>query len=107
MVRTVKDLFRKANGKAVLNYDQFHTALTDVQAVINSRPLVYVGEDDDESHPLTPFNLLHGHPSDASKDLRQTHLITYQPNRLQEWTEPGGSLSTTAPIDSSRSTSPN
>ena len=63
MVRTVKDLFRKANGKAVLNYDQFHTALTDVQAVINSRPLVYVGEDDDESHPLTPFNLLHGHPS--------------------------------------------
>ena len=63
MVRTVKDLFRKANGKAVLNYDQFHTALTDVQAVINLRPLVYVGEDDDEQHPLTPFNLMHGHPS--------------------------------------------
>ena len=63
MVRTVKDLFRKANGKAVLNYDQFHTALTDVQAVINSRPLVYVGEDDDEQHPLTPFNLIYGHPS--------------------------------------------
>ena len=63
MVRTVKDLFRKANGKAVLNYDQFHTALTDVQAVINSRPLVYVGEDDDEQHPLTPFNLMYGHPS--------------------------------------------
>ena len=63
MVRTVKDLFRKANGKAVLNYDQFHTALTDVQAVINSRSLVYVGEDDDKQHPLTPFNLMHGHPS--------------------------------------------
>jgi hypothetical protein len=63
MVRTVKDLFRKANGKAVLDYDQLHTALTDVQAVVNSRPLVYVSDEHDERRTLTPSNLLIGYPT--------------------------------------------
>ena len=46
----------------MLNYDQLHTALTEVQAVINARPLVYVSDEADEWRPLTPSNLLTGYP---------------------------------------------
>ncbi len=56
-----KELIRKANGKAVLSYDQLHTALTDVQAVINSRPMTYV-EEDSEAYPHIPNHILQGHP---------------------------------------------
>ena len=68
MVRTVKQLFRKANGKAVLNFDQLHTALTDVQAVVNARPLVYVADGDDDPKPLIPNHLLYGHPTPGGPD---------------------------------------
>ncbi len=62
MVRTVKELFRKANGKASLHYDQLMTALSDVEAVINARPLVYVTEGEDDPRPITPNHLLFGYP---------------------------------------------
>lgn len=63
MVRTVKELFRKGNGKAVLYYDQLMTALSDVEAVINARPLVYVADGEDDPRPITPSNLIYGYPT--------------------------------------------
>lgn len=63
MVRTVKELFRKANGKAVLDYDHLQTALSDVAAVINARPLVYVRDGEDDPRALTPNHLLIGYPT--------------------------------------------
>ena len=46
-------------GPAKLSYDELLTALTEVEMVLNSRPLMYVSADDFEE-PLTPSHLLIG-----------------------------------------------
>ena len=60
MVRSVKDLLRKSIGKKTMNFDQFQTELTEIEAVINDRPLTYVAEGVDEPYPLSPSLLLMG-----------------------------------------------
>ena len=46
-------------GQEKLTYDELLTAITEVEMVINSRPLSYVSADDMEE-PLTPSHLLIG-----------------------------------------------
>jgi len=45
IIGTIKRALRKSIGKIYLTEDQIETILADPEAVINSRPLVYVGED--------------------------------------------------------------
>ena len=59
MVRSTKRCLRKIVGQAKLSYDELLTALTEVEMVLNSRPLMYVSADDFEE-PLTPSHLLIG-----------------------------------------------
>ena len=46
-------------GQARLTYDEMHTAILEVEAILNSRPLSYTTSDDTEE-PLTPAHLLVG-----------------------------------------------
>ena len=59
MVRSTKRCLRKTIGQARLSYDELLTAVTEVEAIINSRPLSYLSPDDLEE-PLTPSHLLTG-----------------------------------------------
>ena len=59
MVKSTKRCLRKIVGQAKLTYDELLTAITEVEMVINSRPLSYVSADDMEE-PLTPSHLLIG-----------------------------------------------
>ena len=52
-------LLRKAIGRSQFRYDKLLTAVTEIEAILNSRPLSYVSADDVEE-PLTPFHLLSG-----------------------------------------------
>ena len=45
---------RKAIGRNLLDRDKFLTIMKDVEAVINSRPLLYVGEDINSTIAITP-----------------------------------------------------
>ena len=59
MVRMTKRCLKKVVGRAKLTYDELTTVVTEVEAVLNSRPLTYVSADDIEE-PLTPAHLLTG-----------------------------------------------
>ena len=59
MVRSTKRCLKKTIGRAVLSYDELLTALTEVEMILNSRPLSYVSTEDLEE-PLTPSHLLTG-----------------------------------------------
>ena len=59
MVKSAKRCLKKTIGRAVLTYDELLTAVTEVEMILNSRPLSYVSSDDVEE-PLTPSHLLIG-----------------------------------------------
>lgn len=60
LVRSVKTCLRKILGKASLSFEELTTILTEVEAVLNSRPLSYVHEEASEPQPLTPAHFLVG-----------------------------------------------
>lgn len=60
LVRSVKNCLKKVLGKASLNFEEMTTILTEVEAVLNSRPLSYIHNDADEPQPLTPSHFLVG-----------------------------------------------
>ena len=59
MVRSTKRCLRKMIGQARFSFDELLTAVTEVEAIVNSRPLSYVTSDDIDE-PLTPSHLLIG-----------------------------------------------
>ncbi|XP_055944606.1 uncharacterized protein LOC129975568 [Argiope bruennichi] len=60
MVRTVKTALRKTLGKSCLTVEQLLTVLTEIEGMINSRPITYVGSDTEEPIALTPAHFLLG-----------------------------------------------
>ena len=58
LVGIVKRSLRKAIGKVCLTSEQLLTILKEAEAVINSKPLVYVGEDINSYMTLTPAHFL-------------------------------------------------
>ena len=59
LVKVVKDSLNKVVKNARLNYDELITALIETEAMINSRPLNYLSEEDN-TEGITPFHLPHG-----------------------------------------------
>ncbi|XP_003382217.1 putative integrase core domain protein, partial [Trichinella spiralis] len=60
LVRSIKESLRKILGKALLDEEELRTTLCEVEASLNARPLTFVGDEDHERHPLSPFQLLTG-----------------------------------------------
>ena len=60
MVQSVKRCLRKSIGSAKLSFDELYTALTEVEAIVNLRPISYLSSEDLEE-PLTPSHLMIGH----------------------------------------------
>ena len=58
LVGTVKGALKKSIGKICLTEKKLETFLTEAEAVINSRPLVYVDEDFGSGFSLTPADFL-------------------------------------------------
>ena len=59
MVRSTKRCLKKVISRARLSYDEMHTAVVKVEAIINSRPLTFMLSGDTEE-PLTPTHLMVG-----------------------------------------------
>ena len=59
LVKSTKRCLRKVVGRSRLYYDELITVVTEIEAVINSRPLTYLSADDLDE-PLTPSHFLCG-----------------------------------------------
>ena len=68
-------------GNARLTYEEFMTVLTEVEAVLNSRPLTYVYAEDVEE-PLTPSHLLIGEILLTLRDTQQSNEVPTVLKRL-------------------------
>ena len=58
LIGVVKRCLRKTIGKLCLTSEQLRTLLAEAEAVVNSRPLVYVGDDINSNICLTPAHFL-------------------------------------------------
>ncbi|XP_036346189.1 uncharacterized protein LOC118755464 [Rhagoletis pomonella] len=58
LVRSVKNALKASIGRAVLTSEELRTLLTEVESVVNARPLTYITNDDKDLEPLTPSNFL-------------------------------------------------
>ena len=61
MVQTVKGVLKRVIGRSNLNYDELFTILTEVEFIVNNRPITYVYDDVEAiSYSLSPYQLVYG-----------------------------------------------
>lgn len=59
-VRSVKHHLRRVVSDAALTYEEFYTLLTQIEACLNSHPLIPLSQDPNDLEVLTPGHLLIG-----------------------------------------------
>ncbi len=95
MVGVTKSSLKKALGKSSLNFEQLRTVLTEVEEVVNSRPITFVNmtENDSDLEILTPQKFLSmGRsenmpilPEDDPSDPEFMPKMTNQNKLMQTW----------------------
>lgn len=82
VVKSLKFHLRRTIGDALLTYEEFSTLLTQVEAVLNSRPLEPLSDDPDDLSVLTPGHFLIGSALNSIPEPSLTDLST---SRLSRW----------------------
>ncbi len=98
MVKTVKLSLKKAIGRSTVTYDELATILTEVESIINARPITYVYDDQESvSYALSPSHLIYGrmitampnssHYEVVSTNTTLTRRAKHQRNILRQLTK--------------------
>lgn len=86
-MRSCKYHLRRIVGKARLTYEELSTVLTQIEAVLNSRPISPLSTDPNDLSPLTPAHFLIGRPllTPASEDMTaKTTLLLTRYHRIEQ-----------------------
>ncbi|XP_055708913.1 uncharacterized protein LOC129805179 [Phlebotomus papatasi] len=81
-VKSVKTHLHRVVGSCPLSYEELQTILTQVEAVLNSRPLTPISTDASDPAVLTPGHFLTGGPLTSLPD---PSLQTLSMNHLSRW----------------------
>jgi len=81
-VKSVKYHLRRIIGSSVLNWEEFNTALCQIEACLNSRPLCPLTVDPSDLAALTPGHFLVGGPLTA---IPEPDLTSIKLGRLARW----------------------
>lgn len=81
-VKSVKTHLNKVLENALLTFEELYTVFTQIEACLNSRPLVPLSTDPSDFTALTPGHFLIG---DALTAMPQESMASYQQNRLTRY----------------------
>ncbi|KAK2575256.1 hypothetical protein KPH14_012780 [Odynerus spinipes] len=81
-VKSVKFHLKRVAGNASLNHDEFYTLLTQVEAILNSRPLCALSNDPNDYSFLSPGHFLIG---DSLMSHPEPDLTITKQARLSRW----------------------
>ncbi|XP_070577615.1 uncharacterized protein [Ptychodera flava] len=81
LIGITKIALKKVLGRSYVTFDELQTVVTEIEAIINDRPLTYTSSEFGDPQPLTPSHLLHGRqltglPYDTP-DIEQLEDPTY------------------------------
>ncbi|XP_049279325.1 uncharacterized protein LOC125761836 [Anopheles funestus] len=81
-VKSAKTHLKRIVGNVKLNFEELSTVLTEIEAVLNSRPLFAVSNDPADPMVITPAHYLIGRPLTA---LAEPSLEDVRATRLSRW----------------------
>lgn len=81
-VKSVKYHLKRIIGDTLLTYEEMSTLLTQIEAVLNSRPLSSLSDDPEDLNALTPGHFLIGN---APAIMPEPSLETIKRSRLSRW----------------------
>ncbi|XP_051157423.1 uncharacterized protein LOC127279231 [Leptopilina boulardi] len=81
-VKLFKYHFTRVIGETILTYEQLTTFATEIEAILNSRPITSVSSDPNDFIALTPGHFLIG---DSLTNVPEHNLLDLQFNRLSSW----------------------
>ena len=78
MVGLTKQAIKRTLERAFVTLQQLETIITEIEAMLNNRPLTYVSPDLSDPEPLTPSHLLFG------RRIRQVPHVLNKPEELED-----------------------
>ena len=76
MIGLTKNNLKKVLGRALVDLETLQTIITEVESVLNDRPITYVSSDVNDGEPLTPAHLLYGRRITSLPNLQEIDIDT-------------------------------